>query len=186
MRCFPFVRSDTRGLPARLPLFLRLSCIGRLIPRRRSLVWRADRLKLQEPMYRRSASSFRLVLVAVLFGLSALCMMSAAHGREIVRHAGVGFAQAPPSICVSPLSWEKSLQHVPLSFDTNLTFGNLQHVSHGAVLHALRRGPASASLLNAACGAAPNFAESRLARENVLALGGAPRAPGPSRAPPAA
>ena len=137
-------------------------------------------------MVRRSTSSFRLVLVAALFGLNALCMMSAAHGREIVRRAGVGFAEAPPSIRASLLSREKSLQHGPLSFDANLTFGNLQHVSHGAVLHALRRGPASASLLNAACGAAPNFAESRLARENVLALGGAPRAPGPSRAPPAA
>jgi hypothetical protein len=136
-------------------------------------------------MVRRSASSFRLVLVAVLFGLNALCMMSAAHGREIVRRAGVGFA-APPSIRVSALSREKSLQRGPLFFDAHLTFGQLQHVSHGAVLHALRRGPASASLLSAACKVAPNFAESRLARENVLALGGAPRAPGPSRAPPAA
>ena len=137
-------------------------------------------------MVRRSASSFRLVLVAVLFGLNALCMMSAAHGREIVRHAGVGFAGAPPSIRVSPSSREKSLQRGPLFFDADLTFGQLQHVSHGAVLHAFRRGPASASLLSATCEVAPNFAESRLARENVLALGGAPRAPGPSRAPPAA
>jgi hypothetical protein len=84
------------------------------------------------------------------------------------------------------LSRQKSLQHGPLFFDANLTFGHLQHVSHGAVLHAFRRGPTSASLLSAACKAAPNFAESLLARENVLALGGAPRAPGPSRAPPAA
>lgn len=137
-------------------------------------------------MVRRSASSFRLVLVAVLFGLNALCMMSAAHGREIVRRAGVGFAEAPPSIRVSPSSRAKSLQHVPLFFDANLTFGHLQHVSHGALLHAIRRGPASASLLSAACKAAPSFAESLLARENVLALGGVPRAPGPSRAPPAA
>lgn len=137
-------------------------------------------------MVRRSASSFRLVLVAVLFGLNALCMMSAAHGREIVRHAGVGFAGAPPSIRVSPSSREKSLQHGPLFFDADLTFGQLQHASHAAVLHAFRRGPASASLLSATYEVAPNFAESRLARENVLALGGAPRAPGPSRAPPAA
>ena len=135
-------------------------------------------------MVRRSASSFRLVLVAVLFGLNALCMMSASEGREIVRRAGVGVAEAPPSIRVSPR--EKSLQRGPLFFDANLTFGRLQHLSHGAVLHAFRRGPASASLLSAACKVAPNFAESRLARENVLALGGAPRAPGPSRAPPAA
>jgi hypothetical protein len=137
-------------------------------------------------MVRRSASSFRLVLVAVLFGLNALCMMSASEGREIVRHAGVGFVEAPPSIRVSALSREKSLQHGRLFFDADLTFGHLQHVSHGAVLHAFRRGPASASLLSATCEVAPNFAESRLARENVLALGGAPRAPGPSRAPPAA
>ena len=95
-------------------------------------------------MVRRSASSFRLVLVAVLFGLNALCMMSAAHSREIVRRAGVGFAEAPPSIRASLLLREKSLQHGPLFFDANLTLGNLQHVSHGAVLHAFRRGPASA------------------------------------------
>src|ERR1700722_4118499 len=137
-------------------------------------------------MVRRGASSFRLVLVTVLFGLNALCMMSAAHGREIARCAGVSFAEAPPSFRLSQLSREKSLQHGPLFFDANLTLGNLQHVSHGAVLHAFRRGPASASLLGAACKVAPNLAEGRLARENVLALGGAPRAPGPSRAPPAA
>jgi hypothetical protein len=137
-------------------------------------------------MVRRSPSSFRLVLVAVLFGLNALCMMSASEGREIVRRAGVGVAEAPPSIRASPLSREKSLQRGRLFFDADLTFSHLQHVSHGAVLHAFRRGPASASLLSATCEVAPNFAESRLARENVLALGGAPRAPGPSRAPPAA
>ena len=137
-------------------------------------------------MVRRSTSSFRLVLVAVLFGLNALCMMSPAHGREIVRRAGVGFAEAPHSIRASLLLREKSLQHGPLFFDANLTFGNLQHVSHGAMLHAFRRGPALTFLLSAACKVAPNFAESRLARENVLALGGAPRAPGPSRAPPTA
>jgi hypothetical protein len=137
-------------------------------------------------MVRRSAPSFRLGLVAVLFGLNALCMMSAAQDREIVRHTGVDFAEAPPSIRVSALSREKSLQHGPLFFDADLTFGHLQHVSHGAVLHAFRRALASPSLLSAAGKVAPSFAESRLARENVLALGGAPRAPGPSRAPPAA
>jgi hypothetical protein len=137
-------------------------------------------------MVRRSASSFQLVLVAVLFGLNALCMMSAAHGREIVRRAGVGFAEGLPSVRMSPSSREKSLQHGPLFFDANPTLSRLQHVSHGAVLHAFRRGSASTFCLSAACTVAPNFAESGLARENVLALGGAPRAASPSRAPPAA
>lgn len=174
-------------MPARLPFFLRLSYTGQI--NTLSTLTYATRWPSETSgthMVRRSASSFRLVLVAVLFGLNALCLMSAAHGREIVRHAGVGSAEPPPYIRVSALSPEKSLQRGPLLFDAELTFRNLQHVSHGAVLHAFRRGPASASLLSTACKLAPNFAESQLARENVLALGGAPRAPNPSRAPPAA
>ncbi|HEX4582246.1 MAG TPA: hypothetical protein VH139_09305 [Acidobacteriaceae bacterium] len=75
----------------------------------------------------------------------------------------------------------------PLGFSTSaVASGHLQQVSNHRMIRALLRTSAPAALFKTACVVTPDFAESLLARENVLALGGAPRAPGPSRAPPAA
>ena len=53
-----------------------------------------------------------------------------------------------------------------------LATGHLRHVSHSRLVRALPRTSAPASLFKAACVVKPDFAESLLARENVLALGG--------------
>jgi len=118
-------------------------------------------------MARRNSTSLRLSLVAVLFGLYALCGTSGTRAnmveRCVVRHAG------------------------PAAFDTNpLAPAHLRQVSHQRTVQALPRVSSPTSLLKAACVVPPDSTETVLARENVLALGGAPRAPGPSRAPPTA
>jgi hypothetical protein len=118
-------------------------------------------------MARRNSAYFRLSLLAVLFGLYALCATSGAHAsvveRCVVRHAD------PVAIGANPLA-----------------SAHLRQVSHQRVVRALPRTSAPASLFKAACVVPPDLAETLLVRENVLALGGAPRAPGPSRAPPTA
>jgi hypothetical protein len=75
----------------------------------------------------------------------------------------------------------------PLQSGTSvIASGHLRQPSHHRMMRALPRSSAPASLFKSACIVTPDFAESLLARENLLAFGGAPRAPGPSRAPPAA
>ncbi len=123
-------------------------------------------------MARRHSAAFRLSLVAVLCGVCALCMPSGTHAREVARGVLVRHV----------------MRHVDLlGFGTtDISSGHLRQVSHGRLVRALPRSSAPASLFKKTCIVTPDFAESLLARENVLALGGAPRAPGPSRAPPAA
>lgn len=119
-------------------------------------------------MVRRSFASFRLSLVAVLCGLCALCVTSATRASEVQRGVVVRHAD-------------------PVVLDTSAVASrHLRQVSHHRMVRALPRTSAPASLFKTACIVTPDFAENLLARENVLALGGAHRAPGPSRAPPAA
>jgi hypothetical protein len=132
----------------------------------------ASLLKVQKAagtlMVRQNSVSFRLSLVAVLCGLYALCMTSGTRASEVKRCVIVQTAD-PAVFGASPLA-----------------SGHLGQVSHHRTVRALARPSAPASLFKAACVVKPDFAESLLAQENVLALGGAPRAPGQSRAPPAA
>jgi hypothetical protein len=119
-------------------------------------------------MARRSSVSFRLSLVAVVFGLYALCMTNGARASEVewgvvVRHADAVVLGANP-----------------------MASAHLRHVSHQRIIRALPRASAPSSLFKTACVVPPNLAETVLVPENVLALGGVPRAPGPCRAPPAA
>jgi hypothetical protein len=119
-------------------------------------------------MVHRNSAALRLSLIAVLCGLYALCTTMGTRAREVER-------------CVI-------LRHAdPIAFGTSApATGHLRQVSHHRIVRALLRASAPTSLFKAACIITPDLAESLLARENVLALGGAPRAPGPSRAPPAA
>jgi hypothetical protein len=119
-------------------------------------------------MVRRNSAAFRLSLIAVLCGLYALCATSGTRASEaercvVVRHAD------------------------PVRSGTSaMASGHLRQVSQHRVVRALPRTSAPASLFKTTCIVTPDSAKSLLARENVLAFGGAARAPGPSRAPPAA
>ena len=118
-------------------------------------------------MSRRNPALFRLSL-AVLFGLYALCMAggtptSAAEQSAVVRHENAA------------------------SFATNSwAAGQLRCVSQLRMVRAVPRASASTYLFQTVSVITPDLVGATLARENALALGGAPRAPGRSRAPPAA
>ena len=143
-------------------------------------------------MVRRSSAFFRFVLVAVLSGLNALCLMGAAQTHGSARRAAVARADLPAEILRSRSS--SSTDELlfaagpdPFVFSTELLRSRLVlHVSPPRIMHALPRVSAPGSLFQAVCATTPEFDETLLARENVLALGVAPRAPGLGRAPPAA
>jgi hypothetical protein len=129
-------------------------------------------------MSRRSFASFRLWLVAVLFGLSALLTTGAAHPRESAGSADVSSAHSAQDATAT--------QETAASSAELFAPSHLRGVSHPRLVHALLRTSAPATLFRASCLIAPSFAKRLTARENVTALSGAPRTPGPSRAPPVA
>jgi hypothetical protein len=114
-------------------------------------------------MVSRISASFRLVLVAVLCGLNATCMVGASRGREVAGVHQVSLVRANP---FAP--------------------DHLQHVSHLQPLRVDSRTSNPAAFSKVGWISAPTFAATLLARENVLTLGDAPRAPGLGRAPPPA
>ena len=143
-------------------------------------------------MFRRSSSSLRL-LVAVLFGLNALCLASVAHGRQKVPQLSLTSR--------APASGSESLQYfraasVP-TWDLNAVaagsgsyvfdaLGHLRHAPGFQTARLLRHANAPEPLFREARVAIANIAETLPARESALPLGDAPRARGPSRAPPVA
>lgn len=145
-------------------------------------------------MFRRSSSSWRL-LVAVLFGLNALCLASVAHGREKVRQASLSFrapaASASHSSQNIQAGWVPTLDFNPVvagarSYVSDAAAGHLRHAPGSQMARLLRHASAPGSLFREARIAISNIAETLPARESVLPLGDVPRATGPSRAPPAA
>jgi hypothetical protein len=119
-------------------------------------------------MARRNSVAFRLSLVAVFFGLYALCPTGGMRTSAVAQSVAVGHVD-------------------PAAFDTNSwTAGYLQRVSHLHMMRAVPRASTSSSLFQAVSVITPDVVETALARENILALGGTRRATGPSRAPPTA
>jgi hypothetical protein len=144
-------------------------------------------------MVSRISASFRLVLVAVLCGLNSTCMVSAApRGREITWRARVDVSEITPVDARSRSSREDTvpggarLHQVSFVRANSFAPDHLQHVSH---LHPRRVASRTATPITFSKADrifAPTFAATLLARENVLTLGRAPRAPGLGRAPPSA
>ena len=143
-------------------------------------------------MVSRISASFRLVLVAVLCGLNATCMVSAApRGRGIKWRARVDVSEMTPVDPGSRSSREDTVSDDARLHEISLIRANsfapdlLQHVSHLQPRRVASR-TSTATLSKAGWVFAPTLAASPLARENVVALGSAPRAPGLGRAPPPA
>jgi hypothetical protein len=145
-------------------------------------------------MFRRSSSSLRL-LVAVLFGLNALCLTSVAHGLEKVRQASLSFRA--PAASRSDFSqniqtgWVPTLDLNPVVAGTrpyvsDAAAGHLRHAPCSQMARLLRHASDPGSLFREVRVDIANIAETLPARASVLPLGDFPRAPGPSRAPPAA
>jgi hypothetical protein len=144
-------------------------------------------------MVSRISASFRLVLVAVLCGLNATWTVSAApRDREITWRAGVGVSEMTP---ISPrirssredaMTGDAELHQVSLVRENSFASDLLQHVSHLQPRRVASRTSAPTTFSKADWIIAPTFSATLLARENVLTLGRAPRAPDLGRAPPSA
>lgn len=144
-------------------------------------------------MVSRISASFRLVLVAVLCGLNATCMVSATpRGREITWRARADVSEMTP---VSPRSrssredtvaGDARVHQVSFVHANSFAPDHLQHVSHLQPRRVASRTSAPTTFSKADWIIAPTFSATLVARENVLALGGTPRAPGLGRAPPPA
>ena len=144
-------------------------------------------------MVSRISASFRLVLVAVLCGLNATCMVSGApRGREITWRARADVSEMTPvdpgsrSSREDAVSGDVRLHQVSLVRPNLFAPELLRHVSHLHPRRVASRTSTPTTFSKADWIVAPTFVATLLARENVLILGGAPREPGLGRAPPPA
>jgi len=147
------------------------------------------RLLIKIAMIRQKAISDRLLLGAIFAGLNLLCFLGIMHGRHVVHHTRVNYSHIPA--------------HGPRRSGSRSDRSSMVATVDAVVEHAVVVAPAGSHVAKALpVGAsvvpqvaiapvkftlpAPEESIELLARENVLALGSAPRAPGLGRAPPVA
>ncbi|HMF54447.1 MAG TPA: hypothetical protein VK593_08865 [Edaphobacter sp.] len=140
-------------------------------------------------MNRQKAISDGLLLGALFAGLNLLCILGIMHGHRVVHHTRVNFSHVAA--------------HGPRRFgsrnDRSSTVATVDAVvehaamtlSSGSHVAKVQQGGSSVSPQVAIASAglrlpSPEANLELLARENVLALGSAPRGPGLGRAPPVA
>jgi hypothetical protein len=135
-------------------------------------------------MTSKKSISNRVLLGAIFFGLNLLCFMGIVHGRHAERHTRVNYSYVPAhgtGRVGSRSGWAGRV----VTYDSLI-----DDASHASLVHGVILGP-SATPQTALVAAAPALPRPTaivelLARENVMALGSAPRAPGLGRAPPVA
>lgn len=132
--------------------------------------------------------SRRLLLAAIFVGLNALCFLGVAHGHHVMRHTRVNYSHIPAHAGRGSREGRSGLIAAVDSHADEVVA--TQAVSARLVMHL----PAASSTPAPAVIPSPSKmlprpeqqTELLIARENVLALGSAPRAPGLGRAPPVA
>lgn len=140
-------------------------------------------------MYRQRAISDRLLLGAIFVGLNLLCFLGITQGYRVVHHTKVNFSHVPAH---GPRRSGSRCEHTGMiaSVDAVIEHAMVVHPTASHVPKVLHLGSSVApQVAVAAAGPAMPAPEEKvelLARENVLALGSAPRAPGLGRAPPIA
>ena len=136
----------------------------------------------------RKSNSNKFLLGAIFFGLNVLCFVGVAHGRHAHRHTRVNYSHIPAH-GTGRAGSRSGRSETIVAVDSQ--------VEHATAASEARRGtpgitagpatvpmfavPVTARLLER-----PTVSAELLARENVLAMGSAPRAPGRGRAPPVA
>lgn len=137
-------------------------------------------------MNRRKPISHKLLFGAIFAGLNLLCFLGAVHGHKVVHHTRINYSHIPAQ---GPRRSGAQTGFVA-SVDAVVEHAVVIHPSSSQAITALQGGwsvtpqvavvPAKFKL------PIPEGNTEPLAQENVLALGGAPRAPGLARAPPLA
>ncbi len=123
------------------------------------------------------AISRRFLFSTIFVGLNVLCFMGMIHGRHVMRHARVNYSH------ISPSGMGRAGSRRVYSADCLI-----DHAFQAPETHGVSTGPhlvSPVAMVAAAAGLLrPTFLAKLIARENVLALGSAPRGPGLGRAPP--
>jgi hypothetical protein len=133
-------------------------------------------------MTRQRSLSNRLLLGAIFFGLNLLCFIGVAHGRGIERHTRVNYSLVPSHQTGRVRScdgWSGTVIVYDSLIDHASPIPNTDGIAAGAAAN-----PDAALVSVGVALLRPTVVTEPLARENVLALGSAPRAPGLGRGPP--
>lgn len=147
------------------------------------------RLQARLHMNRQKAISNRFLFGALFAGLNLLCFLGIVHGWRVVHHTRVNYSHVPAHGLRRSGSRDERTGLIA-SADAAIEHTLTVHPAQSQAAKMLRSG--SSVTPQAAVAPAlytlPALEESHepLARENVLALGSAPRAPGLGRAPPTA
>jgi hypothetical protein len=145
--------------------------------------------RLQTTMNRQKAISERLILGALFAGLNLLCFLGVVHGHRVGHHTRVNYSHVSahgPRRAGSRSDRSSTVASVDSVIEHAATASpagsHVAKVQQGGSSVAPQVAIASAQLMLPS----PEATVGLLARENVLALGSAPRAPGLGRAPPTA
>jgi hypothetical protein len=137
-------------------------------------------------MNRQKAISNKLLFGAIFAGLNLLCFLGVLHGHKAVHHTRINYSHVPAH------GTRRSGTRTGLvaSVDAAVEHAVVVHPSDNQSFRALRAGSSHAPQVAIAAAKLilhrPEEGMRLPARENVLALGSAPRAPGLGRAPPTA
>jgi hypothetical protein len=138
-------------------------------------------------MNRQKTISYRLLLAGIVLGLNALCFLGISHGRHVARHTGVDYSHIPAH--ASGRSSRGGRSGLIATVDWHLDHSVVDHIPQARLVKGAISGPATvAPAIRPAALVLPkpdDSVELLLVRENVVALGSAPRAPDRGRAPPA-
>jgi hypothetical protein len=128
--------------------------------------------------------SNRVLLGAIFFGLNLLCFIGISHGRHAERHTRVNYSYVPAHGTGRIGSRSGWVGHV-ITYDSLIDVASHAPLVQGVAVGASAT-PQAALIAIAPALLRPTAIVELLARENVVALGSAPRAPGLGRAPPVA
>ncbi|HMH15883.1 MAG TPA: hypothetical protein VK578_22480 [Edaphobacter sp.] len=135
-------------------------------------------------MILKKSISNRVLLGAIFFGLNLLCFIGISHGRHAERHARVNYSYVPAHGTGRIGSRSGWVGHV-VTYDSLIDVASRSSLVHGVTVGSSAT-PQAALAAVAPALLRPTAIVELLARENVVALGSAPRAPGLGRAPPVA
>jgi hypothetical protein len=134
-------------------------------------------------MTRQRSLSSRLLFGTIFFGLNLLCLLSMEHGPGVEHHTRVNYSLVPAHRTGRVRSgdgWSGTVIVYDSLIDHAAQIPNADGRAAGATA------TPDAELVSVVALLRPTVVTEPLARENVPALGSAPRAPGLARGPPPA
>ena len=138
-------------------------------------------------MTRHKPISNRLLLGVIFAGLNLLCFLGIAHGRHVVHYTKVNYSHVPAH-GMGRSGSRSGRPELIAAVDAAIDHAVIDHAPQARLVKAAGPTVVAPQVVPVAVAFSLPRPEDRtelLARENVLALGSAPRAPGLGRGPPA-